>query len=69
MQFQLKGQPFIQLNNLLKVTNLVGSGGEAKIRILNGEVQLNNEVITILRKKLVVGDAIAFNGKDITITE
>ena len=35
------GTEFIKLDALLKFANLVASGGEAKIRIAEGEVQVN----------------------------
>ena len=35
---------FIKLDALLKFANLVSSGGEAKIRIAEGEVQVNGEI-------------------------
>ena len=37
-EFKLEGHEFIELNNLLKVTGLCESGGEAKtaIRIIEG---------------------------------
>lgn len=44
MEFQIKDSDFIPLNNLLKVLRLVGTGGEANIRIEHGEVKVNGEV-------------------------
>ena len=35
---------FIKLQDLLKLANLVGTGGEAKIVIQNGDVSVNGEV-------------------------
>ena len=35
---------FIKLDQLLKWTNLTGSGSEAKMFILNGDVKVNGEV-------------------------
>lgn len=68
MEFDLKGHDFIALNNLLKITNLVGTGGEANIRISNGEVQVNGAVETQKRKKLRPGDIVQFQKITITIT-
>lgn len=59
-EFELKGHDFITLNNLLKATHLVGTGGEANIRISNGEVRVNGAVETQKRKKLRVGDEVKF---------
>jgi ribosome-associated protein len=69
MEYKLNGQPHIQLNNLLKILGLVGTGGEAKMRILDGEAFLNEEVCTIIRKKLVVGDKVIFDVAEITVVE
>ena len=38
---------FIKLQDLLKLANLVGTGGEAKIVIQEGEVCVNGEVCTM----------------------
>ena len=52
-----------ELKNLLKLANLVSSGGEAKYAILEGEVILNGEVTNVIRKKLKNGDIVEFNGE------
>lgn len=48
--------PFIKLEALLKYAGMVGTGGEGKIRILEGEVLVNGEVCTQRGKKLADGD-------------
>lgn len=68
MEFELQGHDHITLNNLLKVLHLVGTGGEANIRISNGEVQVNGAVETQKRKKLRAGDKVEFQKTVITIT-
>lgn len=60
LEFTLDGQDHIQLNNLLKVLHLVGTGGEANARIDNEEVRVNGEIETRRRKKLRVGDKVEF---------
>jgi ribosome-associated protein len=67
--FKLKGEEFITLNNLLKVVSMVGTGGEANIRISEGEVMVNGAVETQKRKKLRAGDEVVFMGKTIRIKE
>lgn len=67
LTFQLDDQEYIQLNNLLKVTHLVSTGGEANIRIDNGEVKVNNAVETQRRKKLRVGDKVVFGKNTINV--
>lgn len=52
-----------ELKNLLKLANLVSSGGEAKYAILEGEVVLNGKVTNVIRKKLKNGDVVEFNGE------
>lgn len=69
IEFELKGHDFIALNDLLKVLHLVGTGGEANIRIASGEVQVNGQLETQKRKKLRAGDVILFNGKSISIRD
>jgi ribosome-associated protein len=48
----------ITLGQALKASNLVGSGGEAKILIQNGEVRVNGEVETRRGRKLRKGDVV-----------
>ena len=59
---------FIKLQDLLKLANLVGTGGEAKIVIQNGDVSVNGEVCTMRGKKIRPGDMVAFDGKELTIS-
>jgi ribosome-associated protein len=67
MEFDLDGHEYIQLNNLLKVQHLVGTGGEANIRIDNGEVIVNGETEYQKRKKIRPGDYVIFQNIKITI--
>ena len=57
-EFELSGQEFIELNKLLKLLNLVDTGGEAKMRIEQGEVMVNDTVEYRKRNKLRPGDTI-----------
>ena len=59
---------FIKLQDLLKLANLVGTGGEAKIVIQNGDVSVNGEVCTMRGKKIRRGDTVAFDGKELTVS-
>ncbi len=67
IEFELKGHDFIALNDLLKVIHLVGTGGEANIRITSGEVRVNDVVEIQKRKKLRAGDVVIFQGKRIMV--
>ena len=59
---------FIKLDALLKFAALVGTGGEAKIVIQNGDVSVNGEVCTMRGKKIRPGDTVAFDGKELTVS-
>ncbi len=48
----------ITLGQALKVANVVGSGGEAKVLIQAGEVRVNGEVETRRARKLHEGDVV-----------
>ncbi len=67
MTFQLHDHDHIPLNNLLKVLNLVETGGEANVRITSGELKVNGQIETQKRKKLRPGDVVEFQKKKITI--
>jgi ribosome-associated protein len=54
----LKEEPVITLGQALKASDLVGSGGEAKVLIQAGEVLVNGEVETRRGRKLAPGDVV-----------
>lgn len=54
---------FIKLQDLLKLANLVETGGEAKERIQGGEVQVNGEICTMRGKKMRPGDVAKIDGQ------
>ncbi len=62
-----ESQPTIQLDQFLKVMGIAQTGGQAKLLIQAGEVQLNGVVETRRRKKLVTGDRVATMGKTFTV--
>jgi ribosome-associated protein len=66
MDFQLKFE-FIELDNLLKVLELVLSGSEARQSILSGEVKINGQVENRIRRKLRLGDSVEFRQQQISI--
>ena len=59
---------FIKLQDLLKFANLVGTGGEAKIIIQEGEVKVNGEVCTMRGKKIRPGDIVELGGQQLTVS-
>ena len=56
------------MQDLLKLANLVGTGGEAKIVIQEGEVSVNGEVCTMRGKKIHPGDTVAYDGEELTVS-
>ncbi|MCI8829196.1 MAG: RNA-binding S4 domain-containing protein [Ruminiclostridium sp.] len=58
---------YIKLESLLKLANLVGSGGEAKLLIQEGEAKVNGAVCTQRGKKLRPGDQVSFQGQELEV--
>ncbi len=54
---------FIKLDQFLKFTGEVETGGEAKELILSGDVKVNGEIEIRRGKKLYPNDKIEFMGK------
>lgn len=53
MEFKLNTE-FIKLDQLLKATNIVSTGGEAKILILEGNIIVNGEIETRRGRKIYI---------------
>ncbi len=51
---------YIKLDAFLKYAAMVGTGGEAKLVISDGLVQVNGEVCTMRGRKLRAGDTVTF---------
>ena len=60
---------FIKLDAFLKYCGAAGTGGEAKFRIMDGEVTVNGEICTMRGKKLRDGDVVSLNGRDYTVAK
>ena len=58
---------FIKLDALLKFASMVGSGGEAKTLIQNGEVLVNGEICTMRGKKIRPGDTVSLGDNEVTV--
>ena len=58
---------YIKLDAFLKLANMVGSGGEAKILIQEGQVTVNGEVCTQRGKKLRTGDIVSLDGEEFSV--
>lgn len=57
----------VELYKILKFEGIVGTGGEAKMAIYDGQVLVNGEVETRKGKKIVAGDVIEYKGEKIKI--
>lgn len=60
---------FIKLDAMLKFAGLVETGGEAKLLIQQGQVQVNGEVCTMRGKKLRGGDTVTLAGRTVAIRQ
>ena len=58
---------FIKLQDLMKLADLVGSGGEAKVLILDGQVSVGGEICLQRGRQLRPGDVMTFRGRDYTV--
>lgn len=57
----------IKLDQFLKLSNVVETGGQAKLLIQSGEVQVNGAVETRRGRKLMVGDRVTVYGETILV--
>ena len=66
--FELEGNDFIELNNLLKATGLCESGGRAKTLIADGQVKVDGTIELRKRCKIRKGQRVEYDGQVINIT-
>ena len=59
--------PFIKLDQFLKWQGIAQTGGEAKIKIQEGEVIVNGKIETRRGKKLRTGDRVTIANKTYTV--
>ena len=57
----------IRLDDFLKWSGLVGTGGEAKFLIQSGEVLVNGQVEIRRRKQLAIGDVVEMMGQKLVV--
>ncbi|MBX9895419.1 MAG: RNA-binding S4 domain-containing protein [Nitrosomonas sp.] len=67
-EFSLKGHDAIALNDLLKITGLCGSGGEAKAVIAKGKVKVDDQVELRKTCKIRNGQVVEYAREQITVT-
>ncbi|MCX5941185.1 MAG: RNA-binding S4 domain-containing protein [Cyanobium sp. LacPavin_0818_WC50_MAG_67_9] len=58
----------LKLDQFLKYQGLVGTGGEAKLRIQRGDVRVNGAIETRRGRQLALGDAVALDGRELLFT-
>ena len=58
----------IQLDQFLKLTGLVGTGGQAKLLIQSGQVFVNGEAETRRKRQLVLGDTVQFENQQFDVS-
>lgn len=58
---------YIELADFLKFLKLATSGGRAKLLIRLGEVKVNDEIETRVRRKLRAGFVVEYKGKKYTV--
>lgn len=63
----MEAEAAITLGQALKASDMVGSGGEAKVLIQAGEVLVNGEVETRRGRKLLPGDVVEIGGERLEI--
>ena len=57
----------IRLDQFLKLSSSVSTGGEAKMLIQMGVIMVNGEVETRRRRQLVPGDRVTVHGEEILV--
>lgn len=67
--FELQNREYIELNNLLKITGLCGSGGIAKLQIADGLVTVDGQVELRKRCKIRQGQVVEFEGQQISVVQ
>ena len=53
----------LTLDQFLKIVGLVDSGGQAKVAIQSGLVQVNGQTDTRRRRQLAIGDRVEYQGQ------
>lgn len=64
-----EGDEFIKLGQLLKKANMMSSGVDAKMVILDGLVSVNGEVELRRGKKLYPGDVVTYEGESVKVVQ
>ncbi len=59
---------YVELNQLLKLVGLCGSGGMGKAIVASGAVSVNGEIELRKTRKIVIGDIIQLDDNEIHVT-
>ena len=62
-----EGEEFIKLGQLLKKANMMSSGVDAKMVILDRLVTVNGEVENRRGKKIYPGDVVTYQGESVKV--
>ncbi len=65
--FELKGE-FIELCNLLKLAGVANSGGQGKMMVSDGIVQVDGTIETRRTAKIRAGQVVEYLGQKIVVT-
>lgn len=57
----------IRLDQFLKLTGLVGTGGQAKLLVQQGQIRVNGELEIRRKRQLVAGDVVEFEGEQFEV--
>jgi ribosome-associated protein len=57
-------EDYLTLNDMLKLSGIAQTGGQAKVLIQSGEVKVNGEVETKRKRKLKQGDVVEVYGEE-----
>ncbi len=66
-EFELNGKEYIELHNLLKITGMCNSGGQAKLLISEGLVSVDGAIETRKRCKIRSTQCVEFNGESVSV--
>jgi ribosome-associated protein len=66
-QFAESSRPMMRLDDVLKRAGWVGTGGQAKVWIQDGQVSVNGVIETRRRKQLVLGDVVEAMGQRLVL--
>ena len=67
--FELEVDEFIELDNLMKITGMCGSGGMAKTMIAESRVMVDGKVELRRRYKIRAGQIVTIGSREVRVTK